>query len=277
MKEAPVIRIVKKVKVHDHGSHGGSWKVAYADFVTAMMAFFLVMWILGMDETLREDIESYFNDPLTSSTTITQIKKLGTGGANPLATGFAGINARYWHELCLDAQKRRFEQVQKLLQQKVGGRADLSRLGPHVQIHVNASGLLIELIESREPLFFASGSAELPATTRALLGVIAGELARMANPIIVEGHTDAVPYAGRAGYTNWELSADRANAARRVMEAAGLPPHHVVQVRGYAATRLRVPGHPTDPSNRRVSILVHYAASALPTDTGEGETMPTQE
>jgi len=113
------------------------------------------------------------------------------------------------------------------------------------------------LIEARESLFFRSGSAEVPPGTVKLLSLIAGQLGRLPNPIAIEGHTDSVPYQLRAGYSNWELSADRANAARRAMEATGLRRHQVVEVRGYADSKPRDPKHPASPINRRVSILVN--------------------
>ena len=121
---------------------------------------------------------------------------------------------------------------------------------------VNDAGMDIELIEGKEPLFFRSGSAELPPATVKLLAVFGRELGRLPNPIAVEGHTDSVAYHSHAYYSNWELSTDRANAARRTLEANGLRRHQVDQVRGYADSKLRDPQHPTNPINRRVSILV---------------------
>jgi chemotaxis protein MotB len=266
-KDTAVIRIVKKR--HGHGGHhGGSWKVAYADFVTALMAFFLVMWILGMDQTLREEIQSYFNDPFSSSTSRTGISQLSSGGRSPLATGTIGMSAKNWRELALEAQKERFRRVERKLERQIAGRPDLARLRKHVEIGVDDAGLLIELIEARDSLFFESGSARLPEATRALLGLVASELGRLANPIVVEGHTDVVPYQSRAEYSNWELSTDRANAARRAMQALGLRPRQVVEVRGYADTRLRDPRNPRHFSNRRVSIHVKYSDSEQPPPEG---------
>jgi chemotaxis protein MotB len=257
-KNPTVIRIVRKKQVHA-GHHGGSWKVAYADFVTALMAFFLVMWILGMDQTLREEIQSYFNDPFSAATSMTGISKLASGGRNPLATGTVGMNAKHWRELALEAQKQRFRKVELSLKQQMAGRPELARLRRHVDINVKESGLIVELIEAEDALFFESGSARLPSPTRTLLALVAEELGRLANPVVIEGHTDVVQYRPHAEYSNWELSTDRANAARRAMQEQGLRPGQVIEVRGYADKKLRDPRHPTHRTNRRVSIRVDYS------------------
>jgi chemotaxis protein MotB len=268
----PVIRIVKKKYAHEV-HHGGSWKVAYADFVTAMMAFFLVMWIISMNEQVRDDIQSYFNNPSAAAQSRAGISKLASGGMNPVATGTIGLGAKSWRELALEAQKERFTRVRDTLEREIADRPDLSHLGKHVEISVTASGLDIELIEATQSLFFQSGSADVPTATIHLLGMIAGELRRVPNPVAIEGHTDSVPYQGRDNYSNWELSADRANAARRLMEAHGLRTHQVVEVRGFADSKLRDPQHPSASINRRVSIMVNFvdAASSDPHDDGNGD------
>jgi chemotaxis protein MotB len=258
MSKAPVIRVVKKKHVHA-GHHGGSWKVAYADFVTAMMAFFLVLWLLSMDQQLKEQIQSYFNDPTSPSNSIAGISKLAAGGKSPVSSGPMGIGARNWRDLAMQAEQQRFNNVQERLQQEIDGCPDLSHLRQHVKVHVTHAGLSVELIEASGGTFFESGSAYLPEPTRKLLVLIARQLGQLNNPIIIEGHTDVVPYQASGEYSNWELSTDRANAARRLMEANGLRPHQVTEVRGYADSRLRDPRRPREASNRRVSILVHYA------------------
>src|SRR5262249_49998660 len=192
MSNTPVIRIVKKKSGHG-GHQGGAWKVAYADFVTAMMAFFLVMWIIAMDQPTRLKIQSYFNDPASSTHAPAGISQLCTGGKNPTNDGFTGIMTG---KNTQEAQKQRFLQEQKELQGACATRPDLSRLGKHAQVSVTASGLSITLIEAGEALFFESGSARVPEATRKLLSLIGHELGRLANPIAIEGHTDAVPYRG---------------------------------------------------------------------------------
>jgi chemotaxis protein MotB len=256
MSDAPVIRVVKKKHVYAV-HHGGSWKVAYADFVTAMMAFFLVMWIISMNDQMRDEIQSYFNNPGAAAQSKAGISKLASGGLNPVATGMYGVGAKSWRELALEAQRDRLDQVGSKLQKEIARQPDLTHLGKHMEIKVTSSGLDIELIEAQESLFFRSGSAELPSATVKLLTVVAREVGRLPNPIAIEGHTDSVQYQPRADYSNWELSADRANAARRAMEANGVRHHQVVEVRGYADSKLRDPKHPTNPINRRVSILVN--------------------
>jgi chemotaxis protein MotB len=253
---APVIRIVKKVSGHG-GHHGGAWKVAYADFVTAMMAFFLVMWIISMDQSTREEIQDYFRNPMTSSET--GISKFASGGSNPTATGFAGImQGRTSPRMDVDTQMKRFRSTEKALAREMRSQPSLSRLARNVQMWVDETGLMIELVESSQPLFFESGSARVPADAAHLLGLIAGELGKLPNSIIVEGHTDREPFARGATYSNWELSADRANAARRLLEANGVRPSQVLQVRGYADQQLRMPDDPTHYTNRRVAIRVAY-------------------
>jgi len=264
---APVIRIVKKKHAHA-AHHGSSWKVAYADFVTAMMAFFMVMWLLSLNQEVRQEIQDYFNNPASAAQSRAGISKLASGGSNPVATGALGMGAKSWRELALEAQKERFSRVRDTLENEIAGRPDLSHFGKHVEITVTPSGLDIELIEATRSLFFPSGSAAVPPGTVRLLGMIAGKLGRVPNPVAIEGHTDSVPYRGRANYSNWELSTDRANAARRVMEGHGLRPRQVVEVRGDADSKPRDPQHPTASINRRVSIRVNFVdtASSTPND-----------
>ncbi len=256
--KAPTIRIVKK-KVSGGGHHGGAWKVAYADFVTAMMAFFMVMWIISMDQPVKEKIQDYFNNPFSSSRSKAGISKMASGGKSPISIGVGiGLNAKNWRDLAMELQKDRFVETQQHLNAEIGKRPALSKIKDQVGIRVTHEGLTIELIEAQRSQFFERGSARLPAATVAVLQVIGKELKKLPNPCWIEGHTDRVPYGSGATYTNWELSADRANAARRVLEASGMRPDQVVQVRGYAASRLRRPDRPEDPSNRRVTIVVMF-------------------
>jgi chemotaxis protein MotB len=281
MSDTPVVRIVKKKLTHAK-HHGGSWKVAYADFVTAMMAFFLVMWIISMDQSTREQIQDYFNDPASASNSPAGISKLAAGGTSAIAAGSKGLmSGKAWGSTSREAQKERLAQVRESLQKEIAHRPDLARLKEHVSLDLTRRGLVIELIEASDSLFFQSGSAGLSPETHGLLAIIARELGKVPNSIVIEGHTDSVPYAGRADYSNWELSADRANAARRAMERMGLRFRQVVEVRGYADSQLRDPHHPTHASNRRVSILVNYSepteAPAKGTDRGDaakGEQSP---
>ncbi len=264
--EPPVIRIVKK-KGHG-GHHGGAWKVAYADFVTAMMAFFLVMWIVGLSKPVRQAIAAYFKDPVG-------FMKLARGGKNPLAkSADSAINRGKPSPLLptggpqetnadRSATEAKFKAIAQQILEKLQKSPDFKGLKDSIQVHLTDEGLRIELMEKTPSLFFSSGSAALHARTVRLLRMIAGQLGKLNNPIVMEGDTDSHPYTGRPGYSNWELSVDRANAARRVMEGHGIRKGQVIEVRGYADHKLLDPKHPYSYVNRRVSILVAY--------TGKGQ------
>jgi chemotaxis protein MotB len=254
--EAPVIRIVRKKKVAG-GHHGGAWKVAYADFVTAMMAFFLVMWIVGLSKPTREAIAAYFKNPTIFNAGGGK-KPLGNGDAPP-QTKPAPVVAKSGDQAKVEAQfKAKAETILKELQKS----PEFSGLKDSVQVHLTDEGLRIELMEKTSSLFFDSGSARLKSRTVRLLQLIAQQLASLNNPIIIEGHTDSRPLNRADGYSNWELSADRANSARHAMEENGLRAGQVLAVRGYADRKLLKPEDPTHFSNRRVSILVAYASKA---------------
>ena len=246
----PII-IVKK-KAHGHGGHhGGAWKVAYADFVTAMMAFFMVMWIIGMDQNVRNSIEGYFSNPVG-------YKKGYNGGSSPLSSGSSPAMVKTTPVNLLSRKDEEEDLVKKggEIKEKLKD-AGLTAIGDRIEIITTSDGLRIELAEGLNGQeFFALASASMTETMKKTLEIIAGELSPLRNPIILEGHTDASQYAGM--YSNWELSADRANAARRTMEAAGLNGARVVEVRGMADRQLRNPGNPLDPRNRRITILLPF-------------------
>lgn len=245
----PII-IVKKKAAHG-GHHGGAWKVAYADFVTAMMALFIVLWLLNSSKQIREAVGGYFKDPTGTS------KKVGSG-----KTG-SGDN----FTLTKDNMHKLKDELQKAVRQV----SDFDKLKNQIEMTVTAEGLRIELMESEKGTFFASGAPEPSEDGRRILVMLAHELAKLPNTISIEGHTDARPFAGRASYSNWELSADRANAARRTMQENGLGPRQVTQVRGYADERLRKPKEPEDASNRRISVVVQYLGKPEPDDEAEGK------
>jgi chemotaxis protein MotB len=251
MKNAPII-VVRKRKGHGHGHHGGAWKVAYADFVTAMMAFFLVLWIVGQSRAVRAGVAGYFRDPGVLD------QQYSTGVLPGATTGISpdGPPSMYQREGAPTAADRdALEQKASLLKKMLERRPEFKTMKEQVEIKMTRDGLRIELIEKSDSLFFDTGSAALKNQTVRLLQAIAEELGSLQNHIVLEGHTDSRRYSTSAAYTNWELSADRANAARRIMEAA-LPAGRINEVRGYSDTRLRVPEDPLDPKNRRVSIIV---------------------
>jgi len=257
----PIIRIVRKSKGGGH--HGGAWKVAYADFVTALMAFFLVMWIVGLSKPVREAVEAYFKDPVGFSNAVRE-------GRSPLAAGdAAGILSGGTTPIPNQTGKAVVATVEQLgaLRQAIVSELEKSpefrAIRDSVDVNLTREGLRIELMEKSSALFFDPGSAALKERTRHLLAAIARELRQVDNPVVIEGHTDSRPLVRGPDYTNWELSADRANAARRAMEACGLPAKQIIAVRGYADRRPLRPGDPSASVNRRVSILVAFTASGF--------------
>jgi chemotaxis protein MotB len=235
-KTRPII-ILKKKGGHG-GHHGGAWKVAYADFVTAMMALFIVLWLLNSSKQVQEAVGGYFKDPTGTS------KKVGS---NMIGAGENFVLTR-------DNMPKLKEQLQQAMKQV----SDFEKLQSHIEMTVTTEGLRIELSESASGTFFDSGSAELKSEGADLLITLAQELGNLPNKLSIEGHTDSQPYAPSATYGNWELSSDRANAARRVMQANGIRADQVTQVRGFADQRLRKPDAPLDPANRRISVIVQY-------------------
>jgi chemotaxis protein MotB len=232
----PII-IVKK-KVNHGGHHGGAWKVAYADFVTAMMALFIVLWLMNSSKQVQEAVGGYFKDPSGNS------KLVGTDQRG------SGDNFTLTKE---DMAKLK-EQLQKTVRRVT----DFDKLKNQIEMTVTSEGLRIELLESASGTFFESGSPRPNDDCKQLLSLLAQELGKLPNKISVEGHTDSKPYAGSTSYGNWELSADRANAARRLMQQNGVRDDQIAQVRGYADQRLRTPKDPLAPSNRRISLIVQY-------------------
>ena len=250
MAETRPIIIVKK-KVNHGGHHGGAWKVAYADFVTAMMALFIVLWLLNTSKQIQEAVGGYFKDPTGTS------KKVGTNLAG------SGEN--------ISLKKDEMVKLKEELQKNIHKMSNLDKLKSQIEMTVTSEGLRIELLESASGTFFEQGSAKPNDAGKELLIMLAQELGKLANKISIEGHTDSKPYIGRGDYDNWELSTDRGNAARRLMQQNGLGKNQVTQVRGYADQRLRKPDDPMDPSNRRISLIVQY----LTKDKDEDDT-PTE-
>jgi chemotaxis protein MotB len=227
--------IIIKRKGGHAGHHGGAWKVAYADFVTAMMALFIVLWLMNTSKPVQEAISGYFKDPSGTG------KLMGTTQA-PAKT------------ISKDDMAKVKAELEKAIQQMT----NFDKLKSQIELTVTTEGLRIELLESQKGTFFESGDTDPNGNGRELLMTIAEELGKIPNKISVEGHTDSEPFSGRANYTNWELSTDRANASRRLMQQHGLRSDQVAQVRGFADQEPRDKLLPSDPSNRRITLIVKY-------------------
>jgi len=245
---APKIIVIKRKKAGHGGHHGGAWKVAYADFVTAMMALFIVLWLMSADKEVQQSVSAYFNNP--------------SGPGKMTGTAAAGMGNAL--EVPKDDMKKLAEKIQQALMTVPNFKA----LQDHVEITITSDGLRIELLETDAGMFFESGRPIPTDGGSELLKHLAGELGRLPNDVLIEGHTDAKPFSGDGSYSNWELSSDRANSARKLMQANGLRPGQVAQVRGYADRQLRHPDNPEASSNRRISVIVQYLASS---DAGKKE------
>ena len=234
-KSQPVI-VIRKRSAHG-GQHGSAWKVAYADFVTAMMSLFIVLWLMNSSEKVKKAVAGYFNDP--------------KGSASLMGTTLTGNGVPVTLSPAEDMNL-----LKKKLEQQIKEKKELEKLAKQIEITITAEGLRIELLEGTNGTFYESGSSRLNSSGQQLLGVLAGELKGLPNALLIEGHTDAAQYSTDVSYSNWELSADRANSARRLLQQNGVRADQVTQIRGYADQRLRVKENPFDSSNRRISILV---------------------
>jgi chemotaxis protein MotB len=234
-KPQPII-VIKKKGGHG-GHHGGAWKVAYADFVTAMMALFIVLWLLSSSDAVKKAVAGYFNDPM------------GTGKLLGTTMSGNGVNT-------VEANQDQMKALKEKLEKAIQARPELQKLAKQIEMTITPEGLRIELLEDKKGVFFELGGAKLSGPGQELLALLGGQLKTLPNALLIEGHTDAHPYSTEVGYSNWELSADRANSARRLLQQDGVRGDQVTQVRGYADQMLRVKRNPFDPSNRRISILV---------------------
>jgi len=234
--QRPII-IIKKKGGHG-GHHGGAWKVAYADFVTAMMALFIVLWLLNSSKQIQDAVGGYFKDP--------------TGTSRKVGSDMVGQGENFV------LSKDNMEALKQQLQKAIREVPNFDKLKNHIDMTVTNEGLRIELLESANGTFFDIGSPELNSDGRDLVVILAKELGKLPNKLAIEGHTDSKPYSSNKIYGNWELSADRANSARRLMQANGIRVDQITQVRGFADQRLRKADAPLDPINRRVSLIVQY-------------------
>jgi chemotaxis protein MotB len=266
--------IVKRIKRGGHGHHGGAWKIAYADFVTAMMAFFLLMWLLGSTtEGDKKGIADFFNSPL-------KVALMGGSGSGDSSHVIKGggvdlsrqggqvksgdseksrktINLQAYKAAQRRAELERLQGLKNSFEGKLAGNAKLAALKSQIRLDMTADGLRIQIVDEQQRPMFASGSAVVQPYMRELLRLIGEVLTEVPNRLTLEGHTDAQPFtAGERGYSNWELSADRANASRRELIAGGLPDDRVLRVQGLAHSSLFDRDDPLSAVNRRISIIV---------------------
>jgi len=207
-----------------------------------LMALFIVLWLMSADKEVQKAIAAYFSNP--------------SGPGKQTGTAAAGLGNS------IEIPKDDMNKLREKLQEALKAVPNFHDLKDHVEITITSDGLRIELLENEAGVFFESGKPIPTESGSQLLSVLAGELGKLPNGIMIEGHTDAKPYSGDAAYSNWELSTDRANSARRIMEANGLRVDQVGQVRGFADRQLRHPNDPTNASNRRISVIVQYMPTA---------------
>jgi len=225
----------------DRETHrGGAWKVAYADFVTALMALFIVLWLVGASRDVRESVAGYFRDP-RGFHRLTGSARAGTGET-------------------LSVDEANIRRLREELERAMRRMPELKGLAKYVQFTVTGEGLRIELIESNGGMFFESGSPRPTANGERMFHLLAEQLGTMPNEVAIEGHTDSLAFRSHApdAYGNWELSFDRANMARRIMVADGLRSDQVSEIRGYADRHSLIPGDPSNSRNRRVSVVMKY-------------------
>ncbi len=242
----PII-IIRKKAAHHPAHHGGAWKVAYADFVTAMMALFIVLWLMASSDQVKKSIAAYFLDPKG------QKHEVGSGGLNGSGKSmYLSVNE--------------MQQLKEKLEQAFRSLPAVEKLKDQITMTITGEGLRIELLENSQGVFFESGNARPTSLGVQAIGLLASQLGQLPNAIVLEGHTDAVAYGKANGYSNWELSTDRAHEARRLMQSHGVRADQIKQIRGYGDQSLRNAGNPLDPSNRRISVIVLYGDPSIASD-----------
>ena len=237
-------RVEVRIRSSPSRHSGGAWKVAYADFVTALMALFIVLWMMSASKTVKSSISGYFKDPRAFARAVAS-----RTAANP--AGDAAVH------------RDNMAEIRKQLEDALTALPEFAQLRDHVKFSVTGEGLRIDLLESEQGMFFVSGSPEPTPAGQNLLRVLATETAQLPNRLVIEGHTDARPFRNAgpsAGYSNWELATDRANAARRLLHAYGVRPEQVVEVRGYADQQPFNAKDLNDARNRRISVVVRFTA-----------------
>jgi len=308
MAEAQQPIIIKRVKKGGGGHHGGAWKVAYADFVTAMMAFFLVMWlVVSLPEEKLSGISEYFKNPsvLRGASQAPPPAAMGAGGAatNPVPIGPANVSPTMDGEgprigevrevpeteeakrIAEEEERRELDELKRQLEAAIEKSQALQPFKDQLLLDITPEGLRIQIVDEQNRPMFDSGSATLKNYTRDILRELTPYIDSVDNRISLSGHTDTTPYANPFGYSNWELSADRANAARRELVRAGLPEAKVSRVVGLSSSVLFDRDQPTNPINRRISIIIMNKAAedaarrsdAFGGESAGGEAIPAEE
>lgn len=294
---APII--IRRVRKRAHGYHGGAWKVAYADFVTAMMAFFLVMWIIGAGtREQRAAISEYFRNPSMTpgNATVAPPGRMGPGGASDAAIKLGGAmdlshgpgkerhngppapaSKQVLDRQARERDKARLQELMNQLHAAIQNSQALAPFKDQLLLDITSEGLRIQIVDKLNRPMFDTGSAQLKDYTRAILGELGAFINRVPNRVSITGHTDDAPYANERDYSNWELSTDRANAARRALLGGGMLKGKTARVVGLAASVPLDKAHPDNPINRRISIIVmtkEAEASALSQDVVDGNPVP---
>ncbi|WP_444997327.1 flagellar motor protein MotB [Aliikangiella sp. IMCC44359] len=262
--------IIKRVRKSRSSAHGGSWKVAFADFATAMMAFFLLLWLIGnTTEPEKQAISGYFNDPTGKQNKVSvSASVIGEGGANSAVINMKAVQAETAE---VEKEEPTEEDIKRLIEEKEIAQLELLKenleslintseafrlFKDQVIVDIIPSGLRIQIVDKDKRPMFDSGSAEPKFYSKKILHRLASVLKKVPNKLSITGHTDATPYVARDDYGNWELSADRANSARRELLYGGFEEKKVARVEGFASSILFDKSHPHNPINRRIAIIV---------------------
>jgi chemotaxis protein MotB len=262
LEEQPII--VKRKKKVVAGHHGGSWKVAFADFATAMMAFFLVLWLTSTASPEQiEAVEGYFRDPVgfTEGGSPNPIDLEGSASvvessSQDVAENQIRIEDEQIEEMAQSLEQKQMQELFQDLKERIESSETLQQFKDQLLIDITDEGLRIQIVDRSQRPMFGSGSAQLKYYSQDILFELAKPLGAVPNKLSITGHTDSTPFGGRPGYTNWELSADRANTARRALVAGGVGQVQIARVVGLSDSVLFNADEPTAPVNRRISIIV---------------------
>lgn len=262
MEQQPII--IKRRKKVIAGHHGGSWKVAFADFATAMMAFFLVLWLTATASPEQiKAVEGYFRDPVgfteggsPNPVDLEGSASVAASGSEDVAENQVRVRDEQIEELARTLEQRQMEELFQDLKERIENSETLQKFKDQLLIDITDEGLRIQIVDRSQRPMFDSGSAQLKYYSQDILFELAKPLSAVPNKLSITGHTDATSFSGRPGYTNWELSADRANTARRALVAGGVSQAQIARVVGLSDSVLFNAGAPTAPVNRRISIIV---------------------